>query len=182
VGLVVNLTDGTDVRQAAFDIVQAAGGRVSTEDREAEFDRDLTEIRSQLRSVMLPLSATLLLTATVNLLATLLFAVREQSRDLAILKTIGFTPRQLVVSVVAGAVCFMVIALAVGGPAGYFAMSQLAEYFAREEGWPAGVAAVPELPWLIAVIPAALLVAAIGSALPAREVARTSASETLRIE
>jgi putative ABC transport system permease protein len=108
--------------------------------------------------------------------------LRGRRGDLAILKTIGFTPRQLTVSVVAGAACFMLIALAVGAPTGYFAMSRIGEYFAGAEGWPAGVTAVPEPLWLVAMVLASFLVAVIGSALPAREVVRTSASETLRAD
>ena len=65
-----------------------------TEDEEA--NRAIIPLLAGLNLVLIGLAAT-------NLLSSQIFAVRERTREYGIVKTIGFTPSQVVASVMSGA-------------------------------------------------------------------------------
>jgi putative ABC transport system permease protein len=118
---------------------------------------------------------------TVAALGLALFAsVRRRRRDLALLKTLGFTRRQLAGAVAWQSTVVAVVGLVIGGPLGIAAGRWLWIVFAR------GLSAVPE-----PVIPAAsitlaavaaLLLANLVAAVPGRQAARTPAALLLRAE
>jgi predicted lysophospholipase L1 biosynthesis ABC-type transport system permease subunit len=107
-------------------------------------------------------------------------SVRRRRRDFALLKTLGFTRRQLGGAVAWQSSVIVVIGLVIGVPLGIAAGRWLWLAFARE------LSAVPDptIPAgsiaLAAV--AALVLANVIAALPGRQAARTPAAEALRAE
>ncbi len=111
---------------------------------------------------------------------TLIASVRRRRRDLALLKTLGFTRRQLAGAVAWQSTVVAVVGLVIGVPLGIAAGRWLWILFAR------GLSAVPD-----PVIPAAsialaavaaLVLANLVAAVPGRQAARTPAALLLRAE
>ena len=125
------------------------------------------------------LAAGLALGAIVALALTLTASVRRRRRDLALLKTLGFTTRQLAATVAWQASVIAAIAAIIGVPVGIAAGRQLWILFARN------INAVPQ-----PTVPASLILVAVGvlvlanliAAIPARVAARTPAALVLRAE
>jgi FtsX-like permease family len=118
--------------------------------------------------------------AVAGLGLTLVASVRRRRRDLALLKTLGFTRRQLAATVAWQATVVAAAGLVIGVPLGIAAGRWLWLGFARE------LAAVPD-----PVVPAAslalaavatLVLANLVAALPGRSAARTPAAMVLRAE
>jgi hypothetical protein len=125
------------------------------------------------------LAAGLAVGAIVALAITLVASVRRRRRDLALLKTLGFTARQLAVTIAWQASVISAIAVVVGVPLGIVVGRQLWILFARS------INAVPQptVPtslFLVAI--GALLLANLVAAIPARIAARTPAAFVLRTE
>ena len=126
------------------------------------------------------MAAVLALVAVAALAHLLLTSVRERRRELALLRTLGFSRRQLYASVSWQASFIAVTALAVGAPLGIVLGRATWQWFARG----LNTAAPAETPWiwlvvaLVATVAAANLVAAI----PARSAARTRPAIILREE
>ncbi|HEY7015807.1 MAG TPA: ABC transporter permease [Streptosporangiaceae bacterium] len=117
----------------------------------------------------------------VAALGLALFAsVRRRRRDLALLKTLGFTRRQLAGAVSWQATVVAIVGLVVGVPLGIAAGRWLWILFAR------GLSAVPEpvipVASVILAIVAALLLANLVAAVPGQQAARTPAGLLLRAE
>jgi ABC-type lipoprotein release transport system permease subunit len=99
------------------------------------------------------------------------------SRDLAILKALGFVSRQVRATVAwqATAIAGLVIGLPLGVAAGRWGWTVLARGFAIEP--------VPVIPLLVLLaVPAVLVLANVVAAVPARAAARTQAAVVLRTE
>jgi putative ABC transport system permease protein len=135
----------------------------------------------RIRRIVYVLCALLLLVGVVNLLTTTLLGVRERVHDFGILKSIGLTPRQLVASVTAGGGLLALLAAAVGMPVGvglYRAMvTALADPSERS-----ALLATPAWWWMALLVPATLVFAAVGTALPARRAAGVDVATALRYE
>ena len=117
--------------------------------------------------------------AIVALALTLIASVRRQRRDLALLKTLGFTARQLAATVASQASAIAAIAAVVGVPVGIAIGRQLWILFARN----INAVAQPSVPAsLILVAAGALILANLVAAIPARMAARTPAALVLRTE
>jgi len=125
------------------------------------------------------LAAGLAASAIVALALTLIASVRRRRRDLALLKTLGFTTRQLAATIAWQASVIAAIAAIVGVPVGIAVGRELWILFARN------INAVPEpsVPGsLILVAVGALIFANVVAAIPARIAARTPAALVLRSE
>jgi hypothetical protein len=118
--------------------------------------------------------------AVVGLGLTLIASVRRRRRDFALLKTLGFTRRQLAAAVAWQSTAVAAVGLVIGVPAGIAAGRWLWLAFAHE------LSAVPD-----PVVPAgsvalaavaALVLANLVAALPGRAAARTPAAIVLRAE
>jgi hypothetical protein len=115
----------------------------------------------------------------VALALTLIASVRRRRRDLALLKTLGFTTRQLAATIAWQASVIAAIAVVIGVPVGIAVGRQLWTLFAQD------INAVPQ-----PTVPASLLLVAAGvfilsnlvAAIPARLAARTPAALVLRSE
>jgi hypothetical protein len=126
------------------------------------------------------LGAALAAGAVVALGLTLVASVRRRQRDLALLKTLGFTRRQLAVSVAWQASVAIVIGIVVGVPLGIVLGRFLWNLFAHE----ISVVPSPSVPVTVVVL-IALGAAVLGNmvaALPARMAARTPTAHMLRSE
>ena len=118
--------------------------------------------------------------AIVALAVTLIASVRHRRRDFAVLKVLGFTPRQLSAVVAWQATIVAVVGIIAGVPLGIFLGRQLWTAFAR------GINAVPHatVPVLSVILVAigALVFANVVAAIPGRLAARTPTALALRTE
>lgn len=134
------------------------------------------------RMESLPLAVGLILAAlaAATLTHVLVTAVAQRRRDLAVLKTLGFTRRQVGVSVVWQATTLASVALVLGTPLGVAAGRWAWRAFAGQ----LGVVAEPVVPVLavLATVAATVLLADLVAALPARAAARTPPALVLRTE
>ena len=126
------------------------------------------------------LAGILAVVAVATLAHLLVSAVRRRRRDLAILKTIGFVRRQVAAAVAWQATTLVAIALLVGLPVGSAIGRWLWALFATQQG----VVAEPRvpLPAILLLIPAAVVLANIVAALPARVAGMTRPALVLRTE
>jgi ABC-type antimicrobial peptide transport system permease subunit len=140
------------------------------------------EIRNYagVRDTPVALGLVLVALAVGTLAQVLLTSVRRRRRDLAVLKTLGLSRRQVQAVVAWQAVALTSAALALGLPLGLLAGRWAWAVFAGSAGV-AGDASVPP-PLLLLAIPAALLAAVLIAAGPGWAAARTSPAAVLRAE
>jgi ABC-type lipoprotein release transport system permease subunit len=127
------------------------------------------------------LLAGLLAVMAIGVLAhTLITSIRRRRRDLAILKTLGFSPLQLAGVVAWQATALTVIALLIGLPVGVAVGRWTWTVFADQ----LGILPDPIFPLLAVLfaVPSALFLANLIAALPGRSAARTQAALVLRSE
>jgi putative ABC transport system permease protein len=106
--------------------------------------------------------------------------VRRRRRDLALLKTLGFTRRQVLGTVAWEAGAFAAVALLIGLPLGVIAGRWAWAVFASAAG--VSTAATVPLATVLLAIPATLLAATLIAAAPGREAARLRPALVLRTE
>jgi hypothetical protein len=132
------------------------------------------------RNLPVVVSALLAAIAAAALAHTLVTAIRRRRRQLAVLKTLGFDRRQLLLTVAWQATVFAAIGVAVGLPLGIAAGRWTWYLFAQQ------IEVVPEpvtpVPLLLLVVPAAVLLANLVAALPGWSAAQTRAAAVLRAE
>ncbi len=128
----------------------------------------------------LPLAVGLLLglLAASTLAHLLVTSIRRRRWDLAVLKTLGFSPGQLRRTVACQANTVAVFALAIGAPLGLVIGRWIWIFFAHQ----LGVVAVPtmSLADALVLVAGALVVANVVALVPARSAGRTHASRVLR--
>jgi hypothetical protein len=126
------------------------------------------------------LAGGLAVAAAAALALALTASVRRRRRDLALLKALGFTRRQLAVTVAAQASVAAVVGIVVGVPLGIALGRWLWDLFARD------IYAVPDptvpVVQLIVVAIGALVLANLVAAVPGRVAARTPTALVLRAE
>jgi predicted lysophospholipase L1 biosynthesis ABC-type transport system permease subunit len=120
------------------------------------------------------------LLAVAALAHALVTAVRRRRVELAVLKTIGFSRGQLAGTVAWQASVLTLVAVVVGLPVGVAAGRWAWRVFADQ----LGIVFVPVVPVVvvIALVPAALLLANVVAAVPGYLAARTPAAAVLRSE
>jgi hypothetical protein len=168
---------GTKVFLALPDGAGAGGGSVQV--LAVQYPAEIENYRSS-GATPLVLAAGLALAAIMALGLTLVASVRRRRRDLALLKSLGFTQRQLTASVIWQATVMAVIGVVVGIPLGIALGRWLWVLFAREI-YAVPAPTVPALP-LVLVGLGALLLANVVAALPGRYAARTPTALVLRAE
>jgi putative ABC transport system permease protein len=178
VDYLVRTKSGVDNHDLARRLIAASGGHFDPE----VLDDTIAEVRDQFRPVLAGLNAVLFTVAGVNLFSSLLMNIRERQRDFAVLKTIGFTPGQVATSVLFGSTVLAVIAVAVGIPLGLLAARGMFDALSSAAGIGTGVGKMPGLLWLLPIVPGAVLVATLGSVVPARRAAGLQVTEALRYE
>jgi predicted lysophospholipase L1 biosynthesis ABC-type transport system permease subunit len=153
----------------------ASGGQVIPVQRPAE----IVNYRS-MGDTPAYLGAALAAGAVVALGLTLMASVRRRRRDLALLKTIGFTRRQLAAAVAWQSSVAVAAGTLVGVPVGIALGRFLWGLFARQ----IDVVPEPTVPglWVIVIAAGALALANLVAALPGRVAARTPTALLLRAE
>jgi len=126
------------------------------------------------------LAGALVLGAVSSLLLTLMASVRRRRRDLALLKTLGFTRRQLSATVAWQSTVAMTAGAIVGVPLGIALGRALWDLFARQ----ISVVPQPTVPVLtvVLIVAGALVTAVLVALLPGRAAGRTPAAALLRAE
>ncbi|MGE5636249.1 MAG: FtsX-like permease family protein [Nocardioidaceae bacterium] len=172
----VRVTPGADPAATARAIEAAAPGvRATVEEVDlGAFDA--------FKAAFYLIAALVLAVALANLVGTTALTIRERLRDIAILKALGFTPRQVSMSIALGAALLAAAALAIGVPLGLLAADAMLTNVGNETG------IGPELglaPATLAVALAALAIVALSAAvgaLAARGAASAPVAEVLRSE
>ena len=111
-----------------------------------------------------------------------MFGVRERYRDFGIMKTLGFTPRQILASVSISAILFALVAIAVGTPLGLQFTRFSLNYIGEEAGAGFPFGTMPGPTWIAVLALITLVVAIIGALVPTRRAAEISVTEALRYE
>lgn len=169
---------GTDHPRSLAAMTKAFGS-TDRDVEAAELPPELVNLK-RVRTVPLVLVSFLVLLAVASLGHVLIASVRRRRRDFAVLRSIGFTRRMTIAVVGSHSTAVGLVGLLVGIPLG-LALGRLA--------WTWVARAVPlvhvsplALTALVVTVPAALLVANVIAALPARRAARLTAAEVLRTE
>jgi putative ABC transport system permease protein len=177
--IVMRLAPRTNAEQLDLALTEESGYEFSVEVHDMTAPDEVTT----LRGLLLGLSVVLLVIGLVNLLTTSLLNVRERARDYGIFKAAGMTPRQVVVSVVSGVSLLALIAVGVGIPVGLWVTEQMFRQVAENELGADAMLYTPPQWWALALlVPAAVLLSALASALPARRAVRVQVAEVLRYE
>jgi putative ABC transport system permease protein len=169
---------GADDRAVANALITASGGNLDLE----VYSETIKDIRDEWRPVLLGLNLVLFVIAGINLLSSQLLSIRERRRDFAILKTLGFTPAQIVATVLAGGALLALAAFGIGIPLGLVASRIMFDILSSAAGIGTGVGELPGIIWLAPLLPLVVLVTAIASALPARIASSLEVAEALRYE
>jgi len=135
---------------------------------------------ASIRDTPLALAVVLAVLAIGTLAHVLLTGVRRRRRDLALLKTLGFTRRQVLGTVAWEASAFAAVALLVGLPLGVVAGRWAWALFANAAG--VSAAATVPLATVLLAVPATLLAANLIAAVPGWEAARLRPALVLRTE
>jgi hypothetical protein len=159
---------------AVVEQLRFAGGLLPPVLPDALYDID------RVRALPAILAGLLALLGLATLVHSLVSLVRTHRRDLAVLKTLGFTRYQVAATTAWQATVFVVVALVVGVPLGIAAGRWLWQLIADE----LGVVSAPRVPLLaiLLLVPAALLVANLAAAVPGWLAARIRPAEALRTE
>jgi predicted lysophospholipase L1 biosynthesis ABC-type transport system permease subunit len=135
---------------------------------------------ASIAGVPVALSGLLALIAAGTLAHMLISSTRRRRRDLAILKTLGFTRRQVRHAIAWQATTVVAIALLIGLPAGVAGGRWAWRVFAAQ----LGVLPEPAVPLaaIVIAIPGALVLANLIAAVPGQAAARTQPGAVLRAE
>ncbi len=174
----IQVRPGVDHREFGNSIIEASGGNLDPE----LLSETMRDIRDQFRSVLVALNAVLLSIAGINLLSSLLLSVRERQHDFAILKTVGFTPRQVVLSVFSGSLALALLAVVAGIPIGLLVTRGVFVLVSNTAGTGDNVGTMPGITWLLPILPVAILLAALATILPARRASNLRVAEAMRYE
>jgi FtsX-like permease family len=134
----------------------------------------------RVRTLPLVLAALLALVGMITLIHSLVSLVRTHRRDLAVLKTLGFTRSQVAGTMAWQGSVFVAVALIVGLPVG-IALGRWSWLLVTDQ---LGVVSEPRvpLPAILALVPAAVLVANLAAAVPGWLAVRIRPAEALRAE
>jgi ABC-type antimicrobial peptide transport system permease subunit len=176
---------GTDLAAEAATItshLRASGCPVGSCIIPAVADQRPGDIKNyaSIRDTPLALAVVLAVLAIGTLAHVLLTGVRRRRRDLALLKTLGFTRRQVLATVAWEASAFAAVALLIGLPLGVVAGRWAWSVFASTAG--VSTAATVPIATVLLIIPATLLAANLIAAAPGWEAARLRPALVLRTE
>jgi len=173
----VRTRPGSDPKAVRAAIVRGplAGMRV-------ELAEDNLDDFNAFRAAFATITLLVLAVGLVNLVAVTALGVRERARDIGVLKTIGFTPRQVAASVAGGTGALALVAAVLGIPLGVLASRLMLNGVGRAAGVGPGTQVGPTAVGLLLVIPGAVAVGALVGVLAARRAAGAEVVEVLRAE
>jgi putative ABC transport system permease protein len=126
------------------------------------------------KTMFLIVTALVLVVAFVNLASTLLLAVRERVHDLGVLRSVGFTPRQVFTVTASGAAVLAFVAVVAGVPLGLVVYHALMRQVGTGSGLGPNIGASPAPLALALLVP---LMVALGAALGAVVSIRAATAE-----
>ena len=127
-------------------------------------------------------AALVLTVALANLGSTILLGIRERFRELGVLRSVGFTPAQLVRATAVATAALVAASILVGVPAGMVLNTLLTRSVGKATGYGPELGTPPTALLVFTTITTLALVAVLlGTAVSVRA-ARRSASELLRYE
>ena len=139
---------------------------------------EVSDVPDELPVLVYTLDAVLLVITVTTLIAITLLCVRERVRDYGVLKTIGFTPRQIASSLVSAHAALALPAALIAIPAG---IALYRAVFAMAGGSSEDVVIAPW--WSLVLVPiATMLMVAGATSLPARATTRIATADALRYE
>lgn len=177
----VQLRPGSDAARYAAAIESAGPGLSTRINRENGVDTAFLLINSVLAGLALVLA----LIAASGVFNTVVLNTREKARDIAILKAIGMTPRQVVAMILASTAVLGILGAALGIPAGIVLHRNIVTVM----GEIASSTGIPDpffqvfggmLPILL--LAAGVAIAMLGALLPAQWAARSRVTEVLQTE
>ncbi|KUN04170.1 peptide ABC transporter permease [Streptomyces yokosukanensis] len=171
--LELRLRPGADPQQVAGALTRAGHGRLDVHTMTNPADG-----LSPLRAVVAGLIAVLALIGLVELLTAIGGSVRESERDVLALKAIGMSPRQITAITVTATSCTALAAALAATALGLPLARRLIDAQGGSSGIGAGIAQSPSPLLLVSVGLAAVLGAALLSALPAGRAARRRLADT----
>jgi putative ABC transport system permease protein len=134
------------------------------------------------RTTFLLVTLLVLVVAFTNLASTLLLAVRERTHDLGVLRSVGFTPRQVLGTSAVGAGVLAFTGVLVGVPIGWAAYRTLMRAVGEGVGIGPAFARDPATLAIVGLLPVAVVAAAGVGALVARRAATAEVSDLVRYE
>lgn len=172
------LAPGADRAAVAASLADRLGGQARVE----AVPRDSADVADPFLLAVDLISGLVIVVALANLASTLALVVRQQARDLAVLRAVGFTPRQAVGVVATGGVVLALLAAAVGLPLGWWLSGAANDAVGAEIGMGPGIARSPSWTVVLLVVPLAVLVTAALAVLAARRAATAEVAELVRYE
>src|SRR6266487_4666005 len=169
------LNNGADPAAVRERLLAASGNRLN-----AELVANPADRLGIVRWVIIALIAVLALIAVTNLVTATAVGSRDHLRDVAVLKAIGLTPRQVTATLVTSTSLLALIAVAAGTFLGLTMCDGLINLQGRTSGIGAGLAAPPSAAMILVAVTAAMAVAALTAFLLARRTARIEVAAVLR--
>ncbi|HET7487036.1 MAG TPA: FtsX-like permease family protein [Acidimicrobiales bacterium] len=176
-GYFARLRPGADPAAVKAALDRVWGGRAAV-----EVSGGLPDAFGAFRLAFYVITGLVLVVGLLNLVASTLLGIRERMRDIGILKTVGFTPRQLAGSVATGAGATALAAVLVGVPVGLLAGRVMVDGVGTGSGLGPGWGSSPAG---LAVVAAGVALVALGAglgALASWRAARARVVEVLRAE
>ena len=177
----VQLRPGTDA-VAYASTLEAAGPGLTAQ---VNGSRGIDTAFLLINSVLVGLALVLGLIAVSGVFNTVVLNTRERARDIAILKTVGMTPRQVVTMILASVAVLGILGAVAGIPAGI----GLHRYILTVMGQIAAGTAIPDAFFgvfagvvMVGFIAAGVVIAILGALLPARWAARSRITAVLQAE
>ncbi|SEG58652.1 putative ABC transport system permease protein [Nonomuraea solani] len=133
-----------------------------------------------IRIVIVLLIAVLTLIGLANLLTASALGLRDHAFDLAVLKAMGLTPRQVMATLVTGTGLLVVLGVCVGAAAGASVVTGLIDLQGHTSGVGAGIGRAPSALTLILTMLIAVGTALAVALIPARRAARAQVPVTSR--
>jgi putative ABC transport system permease protein len=174
----LRLDQGADRTEVAASLASALGAQARVEPVSEADPAELDPFRFAVDLI----SGLVILVALANLASTLVLVVRERSRDLAVLRAVGFTPRQTIAVVAIGGAALAIVATALGLPAGWLLSNAVNNGVGAGIGMGPGIAVSPSVALVVLVAPLALAVTAGLAALAARRAATEDVAVLVRYE
>lgn len=135
---------------------------------------------SIIRVVIVGLIVMLSLLGLANLLTASALGLRDHALDLAVLKAMGLTPRQVAATLVTGTGLLVVLGVVAGTAAGASLVGGLIDLQGHTSGVGAGIGRTPSFLTLAAAVLIAVGAALLVTLIPARRAARAQVPVTAR--
>ncbi|MEW9547518.1 FtsX-like permease family protein [Nonomuraea sp. NPDC050783] len=135
---------------------------------------------SIIRVIIVALIAVLALLGLANLLTASALGLRDHAFDLAVLKAMGLTPRQVTATLVTGTGLLVVLGVGVGAAAGMSVVTSLIDLQGHTSGVGAGIGRAPTALTLTVAVTGVVGTALAVALIPARRAARAQVPVTSR--